>query len=87
MCTGCPLFRVDNEDNLIEQQDLLKLAEWSDATKKTKLEEVQHRLARHLLRKLLERDPAKRCDMQEVVRHPFLTGEQVHRDYQSDLNA
>ncbi len=33
MCVNSPLFFTDAEGNVVEVQDLIALAEWTDATK------------------------------------------------------
>ena len=74
MCTGQRLFNTNQEDNLTAA-DLRKLFQWSAATTKAKVSQIQHRLARNLVARLLVLEPADRLTMEEVLSHPFVTGE------------
>ena len=74
MSTGQKLFNTNQEDNL-DQQDLRALAAWSDDIAKNRVAEIQHRLARNLVQRLLVRDPDQRLSMEAVLQHPFVTGQ------------
>ena len=65
------LWHTDSEQN-IDQEQLWELARWDDSSARDRVDLVQHRLARHLVSKLLVKEPGKRLTMTEVLSHPFL---------------
>jgi len=61
-------------DELMYEEDFLKLWEWTEATKRSKLDQVKNSLAKNLLSLLLMKNPRSRLDAGHVLSHPFLTG-------------
>jgi len=59
LCTGETLFLNNDSDNT-DNNGLLQLFEWTDATKNDKLSKISDELARNLVSRLLSKDPAKR---------------------------
>ena len=73
-CAGKTLFHEDRMDN-ISQVDLLALAQWSDETKRKKLECISDAIALNLLEQMLSRNPLMRpLTAAHVLEHPFFTG-------------
>jgi serine/threonine protein kinase len=73
LATNAPLFLVDGDGN-IHKSDLKVLSEWKDSVKNERLERVQNVAARNLISLLLSKDPKKRPNIEQVLAHPFLTG-------------
>ena len=72
--TGKTLFHEDRIDN-ISQVDLLALAQWSDETKRKKLECITDAIALNLLEQMHSRNPLMRpLTAAHVLEHPFFTG-------------
>jgi serine/threonine protein kinase len=59
LCTGETLFLNNASDNT-DNNSLLQLYEWTDATKNEKLLKITDELARNLVSRLLSKDPTKR---------------------------
>jgi serine/threonine protein kinase len=59
LCTGETLFLNNDSDNT-DNNGLLQLFEWTDATKNDKLSKISDELARNLVARLLSKDPTKR---------------------------
>jgi serine/threonine protein kinase len=78
LCTREPLFLCDEEDN-IDDDALVSLAQWSNEVKSKKLSKVFDPHARHLLSQLLQKDPSRRPSARRVLAHPFLTGKITQR--------
>jgi len=74
LCTGGTLFVSTVSDDLMYERDWNELWEWTEVTKRSKLELVQNHLARNLLSLLLMKNPRLRLDAAHVLTHPFLTG-------------
>jgi len=72
--SGATLFQGNISDDMVSERDLLELWDWSEATKRNKLEQVKNHLARNLLSLLLIKNPRLRLDANHVLSHPFLTG-------------
>jgi serine/threonine protein kinase len=66
LCTGETLFLNNASDNVTDNNSLLQLFEWTDATKNEKLSKIAttneklNELARNLVSRLLSKDPSKR---------------------------
>lgn len=96
MCSrdNSPLFQADNHDclsqiYLADGDSIHTLTTWCDGMKARKLERVEDPLARNLISLLLFKDPLKRCSMDRLLQHPFITrstkvtrlpGEQAKKD-------
>ena len=74
LCTGITQLLGDVNDDLMYEEDLVKLWEWKERTKRSKLMRVKNHLARNLLSLLLMKNPGSRLDASHVLSHPFLTG-------------
>jgi len=86
--TGDGLFRCDRDDNLINEQEQLKLANWKDISD----EDLRNVLskgdnqeytesAKALLRCCLNADPKKRpASMNQILGHPFFKGRSAQLD-------
>ena len=74
LCTGITLVCGNVNDDLMYEEDFIKLWEWTEATKRSKLSQVKNHLARNLLSLLLMKNPRSRLDASHVLSHPFLTG-------------
>ena len=74
LCTGITLVCRNVNDDLMYEEDFIKLWEWTEATKRTKLSQVKNHLSRNLLSLLLMKYPRSRLDASQVLSHPFLTG-------------
>ena len=61
-------------DDLIYEEDFIKLWEWMEAMKRSKLSQVKNHLARNLLSLLLMKNQRSRLDASHVLSHPFQTG-------------
>ena len=79
LCTGSTLFQATIQDNLSNPSDLKALLEWSNTTKKKKIEAVKDDYARSLLALLLHKNSRSRISASGVLQHPFLTGRDVVR--------
>lgn len=77
MCADCPLFPLNGEYNLVEESDLLSLAQWTNDTKTEKLQKIKNRLARDLVSKLLMRNAEARLSMSQVLAHPFVVEDRM----------
>eukprot|EP01042_Synura_sphagnicola_P036298 gene36298-biopygen1040 len=73
-CTGMLPIPGNVSDQLIYEEDSRKLWEWTEATKRSKLDQVKNHLARNLVSLLLMKSPRSRLDADHVLSHPFLTG-------------
>jgi serine/threonine protein kinase len=69
-CTGSSLFKGTNNDTL-GQSELRKLASWSDRDLRERVAVIRHRFARHLVSRLLQRDPKNRITVAEALKHQF----------------
>jgi serine/threonine protein kinase len=67
LCTGIQLFNVDVQEELAEEDDLVKLKLWEAKVKSSKLAKVGHGWPRELLKKLLEKDPSTRPKRWSIV--------------------
>ena len=74
LCTGITLVCGNVNDDLMYEEDFIKLWEWTEATKRSKLSQVKNHLSRNLLSLLLMKYPRSRLDASQVLSHPFLTG-------------
>ena len=74
LCTGTTLFQSSVCDDLMFERDVNDVWEWTEATRRSKLEQVKDYLARNLLSLLLMKNPLSRLDAAHVLSHPFLTG-------------
>ena len=74
LCTGTTLFQSNVCDDLMFEKDVNDVWEWTEATRRSKLEQVKDYLARNLLSLLLMKNPRSRLDAAHVLSHPFLTG-------------
>ena len=74
LCTGAPIFLTNTNDDLVYAKDMEELWEWSEETKRNKLDQVKNHLARNLLSLLLIKNPLARLDADHVLSHPFFTG-------------
>jgi len=74
LCTGITLVCGNVIDDLMYEEDFIKLWEWTEATKRSKLSQVKNHLSRNLLSLLLMKYPRSRLDASQVLSHPFLTG-------------
>ena len=72
--TGISLFQSTVDEDLAFERDLKEVYEWTEDTKRGKLEQVKNHLARNLLSLLLMKNPQFRLDAAHVLSHPFLTG-------------
>lgn len=79
LVTGTTLVHGDRNDAANDVGALAEVAEWSEGAKTARLAPVRHRFAAHLLSQLLSRSPEARPSAEDVLRHPFLTGEAVLR--------
>jgi serine/threonine protein kinase len=68
--TGRSLFNATHDDTL-DQRALLALASWPEQELRERVAVIRHRLARHLVSRLLQRDPEKRLSPEEALDHPF----------------
>jgi hypothetical protein len=91
LITGQTIFNNNQEDNL-DDQDLVRLYEWKDADLQAALKKVHNPkrtgmsqpLGRDLLEKLLQPKAGKRLKtMDDVLDHPFFTGESDGSDLAS----
>ena len=78
LCCSLPLFYMDNEENLV-QEDLQDLLLFEDDFKKKKLSRISDPNARNLVSQLLTRDPLHRLTVARALFHPFLTGKAAAR--------
>ena len=60
LAVGSTLFRIDVREEAVDDDELAKVAEWSNSTKKHALGKVKNKPLRQLLSKLLEKDPDER---------------------------
>ena len=62
LCTGIQLFNVDVREELVAEEDFVRLMEWDDDVKASKLDKIGAAFsgARSLTHNLLEKDPCKR---------------------------
>ena len=74
LCTGITLLPGNVNDDLMYDEDFKKLWEWTETTKRNKLDQVKNHLAKNLLSLLLMKNPRSRLDANHVLSHPFLTG-------------
>jgi hypothetical protein len=77
MLTGVTMVWSDTLDNAKDAAALREIAEWPAHVKEARLGGAAlhaERVARNLLWRLLERDPAKRLTLDRVLSHPFVTG-------------
>ena len=74
LCTGITLVCGNVIDDLMYEEDFIKLWEWTEATKRSKLSQLKNHLARNLLSLLLMKNPRSRLDASHVLSHPFQTG-------------
>ena len=84
LCTGSPLFKVDQEDDLVEWVEMKEIHEWSNDKLSQKLKIVKHREAKGLLEKLLSPEPQYKS-MNDVLEHPFLGGKGDTEESQDSL--
>ena len=74
-----PLFQGGRDDNLPDDpmidDSLVSLAEWPAWRKTRKLALIVDPLARNLLSQMLQKDPWHRLTLEEVLTHPFMTGQ------------
>lgn len=90
-----PLFRGDQRDRLSAQRyhlgdsgkvlsedsnSLWALLDWNDERKAAKLSRVKDLLARGLLGLMLHRSPHLRPGIDEILQHPYVTGDAVSVD-------
>lgn len=76
LCTGESLWAYPNntQDSIGDKQILESAAEWSSATKTSKLLKVIDRNARDLIAQLLHKEPNNRpSSVDHVLNHPFLS--------------
>ena len=59
LCTGFPLFTVDNQEN-VRQEELQKIAAWDDDEKARKMAIITKGWPQRLISSLLSRDPQQR---------------------------
>lgn len=71
LLVDAPLFLCSKDDNIIHKSDMKLLVEWSDATKAHKLSVVADPIARDMLSQLLEKDPAKRPSLSDILTHEY----------------
>jgi serine/threonine protein kinase len=78
-----PLFQGGQDDNLSDEvnddDNLHRLAEWKIEVKTRKLTKIIDPLAKNLLSQMLSKDPSHRPTLERVISHPFLSSKQVAR--------
>ena len=74
LCTGMIPIPENVSDDLMYDRDVVELWEWTEATKRTKLDQVKNHLARNLVSLLLMKSSRSRLDADRVLSNPFLTG-------------
>jgi serine/threonine protein kinase len=78
-----PLFQGGQDDNLTadrnEDDNLWRLIEWSEDTKRRKLARIVDDTAKNLLNQLLMKDASKRPTIERILAHPFVSKKSVSR--------
>ena len=72
LCSGETLFPCTVEDKL-DATALAALADWNDDLKFQRLAKVSDPLARNLILQLLSKDPNRRPNARDALKHPFFT--------------
>ena len=75
LCTNTDLFPTNKDGLLLEdeqQEQLWRLATWTEELKWQKMEKVTNQHARNLLWRLLHKDPSRRPTADEALVHPFV---------------
>ena len=73
LCTGGALFPARTDDTL-DDVSLRALGAWSEGQLKERVAMIHNRLARNLVLRLLQPDPDNRISLDDVAKHPFVTG-------------
>jgi serine/threonine protein kinase len=68
-----PLFEGGRDDS-IDQPSMHTLFEWSDDYKSSKMKSINDPIACNLISQMLHKDPSNRPTIQQILNHPFLTG-------------
>jgi len=68
---GQDLFKADHHDNLADDDDLKKIARWTDIDKRQRLAKVKDVEARSLLDRILCKEPERRPTIEEILEDDF----------------
>jgi serine/threonine protein kinase len=79
LAAGGHPFGCGSDGQIIDEKDLVVIANWNDTFKWSKIENIPDPQCRNLISQLLTKDPKKRPTIESVLSHPFITGKQATR--------
>ena len=79
LCTGTILLPCSISDELVSEEDMKVLSDWTEETKRELRSRITNSSAKNLVSLLLNKDPSLRPDTDAVLKHPFMAGRPASR--------
>ena len=74
LLSGTTLFHTDFKDNIVSQEQLQELRNFTLSFKAKKLSEIVDSVGRNFVAQMLNKDASRRPTMTNILSHPFISG-------------